>query len=164
LALSDVCYDFLVEFGEAAKKLADGVHWYSAPDYPIGYGEEIDALRRACRKAIEDPHDPEAGALLLRLAASVMRYHDTPPGISDEQKRQEEMAALIWLLQSGTDAAEASAVPAVVESIVHEGPTTEAAATKVKGILPKLGKATYDTAVKIISDIGSATVKKMLGL
>jgi hypothetical protein len=31
-------------------------------------------------------------------------------------------------------------------------------------MLAKLGKSTYDVAIKIISDIGSATVKKMLGL
>jgi len=30
--------------------------------------------------------------------------------------------------------------------------------------LSRLGKPSYDVAIKIISDIGSATVKKMLGL
>ncbi len=32
----------------AARKLAEEVHRYSAPDRPLRYGEEIDALRRAC--------------------------------------------------------------------------------------------------------------------
>jgi hypothetical protein len=31
-------------------------------------------------------------------------------------------------------------------------------------MLSKVGKSTYNIAIKIISDIGSATVKKMLGL
>jgi hypothetical protein len=31
-------------------------------------------------------------------------------------------------------------------------------------MLPKLGKSAYDIAVKIIGDIGSATVKKILGI
>jgi len=93
-----------------------------------------------------------------------MRYHDAPPGASEEPKRQEEMTALIRLLQSGLDAREASTVPAVVENIVREGPSTAGAVSSLKSMLPKLGKATYDTAVKIISDIASASVKKMLGL
>ena len=80
MALSDACFDFLEAVGGAARKLADEAHWYSAPDNPLRYGEEIDALRRACMVVAEAPYDPEAGVRLLRLAASVMRHHDTPPG------------------------------------------------------------------------------------
>jgi hypothetical protein len=38
------------------------------------------------------------------------------------------------------------------------------ASERFKTMLSKLGKSAYEVAIKIISDIGSATVKKMLGL
>jgi hypothetical protein len=46
MALSDSCFDFLRATADAAEELAVAVHRYSAPDYPIPYGIEIDALRR----------------------------------------------------------------------------------------------------------------------
>jgi hypothetical protein len=33
---------------DAAETLAAAVYHYAAPDYPVPYGVEIDALRRAC--------------------------------------------------------------------------------------------------------------------
>jgi hypothetical protein len=41
---------------------------------------------------------------------------------------------------------------------------TPLAAEGLKAMLSKLGKSAYDVAIKIISDIGSATVRKMLDL
>ncbi len=73
MALSDSCFDFLEAVSEAARKLADEAHWYSAPDNPLWYGEEIDAVRRTCMAVVETSYDPETGMRLLRLAASVMR-------------------------------------------------------------------------------------------
>lgn len=40
----------------------------------------------------------------------------------------------------------------------------EKAAAKVAMVLKRLSSSTYEVAVKMITDIGSATVKKMLGL
>ena len=77
--LSDACFEFLYSVGEAAGILAKAVHHYSEPDGPFGYGAEIDTLRRACAAVKERPYDAEAAAVLLRLAASVMTFHDTPP-------------------------------------------------------------------------------------
>src|SRR4051812_48948056 len=78
--LSDSCSEFLTTFGEAARKLATETHWYADPDSPFRYGQEIDALRRACVDVADDPQNVEAGASLLRLALLVMRFHDTPLG------------------------------------------------------------------------------------
>ena len=38
------------------------------------------------------------------------------------------------------------------------------AASRIAVVSKRLGSPTYDVAVKIITDIGSAMVKKMLGL
>ncbi|KAA1053109.1 hypothetical protein [Azospirillum argentinense] len=78
MALSDACSEFVSEVDEAARRLAAAVHWYAAPGMPLSYGEEIDALRRACAKVDASPLDPEALAELLRLAVAVLRYLDTP--------------------------------------------------------------------------------------
>ena len=40
----------------------------------------------------------------------------------------------------------------------------DAPASRIAIILKRLGSSTYDVAIKIITDIGSATGKKMLGL
>ncbi len=51
-----------------------------------------------------------------------------------------------------------------VGKIVNETPLTEQATKRLAALLPRLGKATHDAAIKINTDIGSATAKKMLGL
>jgi hypothetical protein len=77
MALSDSCFEFLHAGSTAADELARNVHHYSDPQGAFVYGWEIDALRRACAAAAETPDDPEAGAGLLRLAATVMAFHDS---------------------------------------------------------------------------------------
>jgi hypothetical protein len=80
MSLSDACSDFVGATTRAAEELGKFVHYYSAPDYPIAYGAEIDALRRACLAVKQSPpYDPEAFAGLFRLAVSVMTFHDAPP-------------------------------------------------------------------------------------
>ena len=100
----------------------------------------------------------------LRLAASVMRCHDTPPGVPESSERRAELATLIRLMQADLDAEDASAVPSIVENVVSETPFTERAARNLNALLPKLGRAAYDMAIKVITDVGSATAKKILGL
>src|SRR5690242_9725539 len=75
-----------------------------------------------------------------------------------------EMAKLVLVLRSGLDTADAEGVEALVENIARDTPFTQNAAARLKGMLPKLGKSAYDIAVKIISDIASETVKKIMGL
>jgi hypothetical protein len=164
MALSDSCFDFLQAVSTAAADLARDVHHYSAPDSPIAYGSEIDALRRACAAVTGAPYDPETGARLLRLAASVMAFHDTPPETQEASTREADMRKLVRLLQDALDGDDAAAVPSVVENVVTETGYTRRAADRLNVMLPKLGKSAYDVAIKIISDIGSATVKKLLGL
>jgi hypothetical protein len=41
---------------------------------------------------------------------------------------------------------------------------TEKAAGRLQTILNKVGKATYDIAIKVISDLASETAKKVFGL
>ena len=95
MALSDACSEFLEAVRVAAEGLAKNTERCAPPDYPIHYGVEVDALRRACADVVESPDDPEAGAHLLRLAASVMRYHATPSGMPELAERQAEMTSLI---------------------------------------------------------------------
>jgi hypothetical protein len=95
MALSDACFEFLQATADAAEVLAGAVHHYSDPDYPIPYGGEIDALRRACAAVKERPYDPASGADLLRLAATAMTFHDTPPDAPERQYREVEMKKLI---------------------------------------------------------------------
>jgi hypothetical protein len=78
--------------------------------------------------------------------------------------RQAAIASAIEVLQIdliGQDAAEAAEL---VNAVAIDTPRTEISALKLKRLLPKLGKATYDVAVKVISDIASETAKKTLGL
>jgi hypothetical protein len=164
MALSDSCFEFMQATADAAEALAAAVHHYAAPGYPIPYGTEIDALRRACAAVKERPYDPASGAELLRLASSVMIFHDTPPDTPEHLHREVEMKKLVRLLQETLDGNDGAAVPTVVQNVVVETRFTSQAAERLKTMLPKLGKSTYDVAIKIISDIGSATVKKMLGL
>lgn len=164
MALSDSCFEFMQATADAADALAVAVHHYATPDYPIPYGPEIDALRRACAAVKERPFDPEAGIELLRLAASVMTFHDTPPETPTSLTREVEMKKLISLLQATLDHKDQVAVPAIIENVVVETRFTAQAAERLKIMLPKLGKSAYDIAIKIIGDIGSETVKKILGL
>lgn len=164
MALSDACFDFLDTVAAAAEELAHSVHHYAHPNNPLDYGSEIDALRQACAAVARTPYDGQAGARLLRLAAAVMLYHDTTPGGADLAKRQAEMKKLIRLLHSELDGEDEESIAAVVSNVVVETRYTKRAAERLKEMLPKLGKSTYDVVIKIIGDIGSATVKKLLGL
>src|SRR5438874_2614573 len=120
MALSDECCEFLHSVSEAAEKLARGVHYYSDPQYPIPYGMEIDALRQACAAVAQTPYDPEAGARLLRLASTVMAFHDTPPGTEQSSIRESEMRRLVRLLQTELDGEDAATITAVVSNVVAE--------------------------------------------
>jgi hypothetical protein len=164
MALSDACSNFLQATAEAAEVLAEVVHHYSSPDYPIPYGTEIDALRRACLAVRERPYDPEAAAGLFRLATTVMAFHDTPPDTPESAHRETEMKRLVRLLEEPLDNPDRAAVPAVVRNVLVETRFTPLAAERFKAMLSGLSKPAYDVAIKIISDIGSATIKKMLGL
>jgi len=164
MTLSDACFEFLEAVRVAAGELAEAVHWYSTPDAPIPYGEEIDALRRACLAMVDSPYDAETGAQLLRLAESVMRYHDTPPAPLKSLEHQAKVKTLVGLLQSGVDPLDTSAIPYIVEHLVSETPFTERAVKRLRAILPTLAQPIYDKVADIIDDVGSATVKKELGL
>jgi len=164
MALSDSCFEFLHSVGEAAAQLGREVHWYSDPENPIQYGAEIDALRRACVAAGEAPYDAEALVRVVHLAMSIMRYHDTPPGAEMEAERRTQLKKLVRTIQAELSPEDAAAVQAVVDQVVVETPFAKQAGERLKWMLSKLGKPAYDTAIKIIGDIGSATVKRMLGL
>jgi hypothetical protein len=164
MALSDACSEFLQATRDAAEALAAAVHHYAAPNCPIPYGREIDALRCACAAVRERPYDPASGADLLRLAASVMTFHDTPPDTPEHRHREAEMKKLVSLLQENLDSNDGVGVAAVVGNVVAETKFTPQASERLKTMLSKLGKSAYEIAIKIISDIGSATAKKMLGL
>ncbi|HEY1983350.1 MAG TPA: DUF2321 domain-containing protein [Xanthobacteraceae bacterium] len=164
MALSDVCFEFLQAVSSAAEELAQGVHHYSDPESPIRYGLEIDALRRACGAVKDAPYDPEAKIRLLRLTSSIMAFHDTPPDDDPKDSRQAAMTKLIRILEAELGDDDATAVPALVGNVVAETGYTRSATERLKVMLPKFGKSSYEIVIKIISDIGSATAKKILGL
>src|ERR1700752_2508672 len=118
MALSDACFEFLQANAKAAEELATAVHHYATPGYPITYGIEIDALRQACLTVRERPYDAEAGAELLRLAASVMTFHDAAPFEPERIRREAEMNKLIRkLLEEPLQADDKAAVPATIQNI-----------------------------------------------
>ena len=96
-----------------------------------------------------------------RVCDALSRY---AAGVPESSERRAELATLIRLMQADLDAEDASAVPSIVENVVSETPFTERAARNLIALLPKLGRAAYDMAIKLITDIGPATVKKILGL
>jgi hypothetical protein len=164
MALSDSCFEFLEAVQEAASKLAEEAHHYSAPAFVSTYGTEVDALRRAAAIVAEHPYDHEAGSRLIRLAVKIGKYHDTVPGHPAEAENKKEMLELVRLLQSELTGEDVDAVPAVVENIVTESRYTEPATIRLKAMLGKLGKSSYDVAIKIIGDVGSSVAKRMLGM
>lgn len=164
MALSDACFEFLNSICEAAEVLSKAVHYNSNPANAKKYGAEIDSLRRSCAAMADSPYDPDVGARLIRMAGSIITYQDTPPGTAASAEREGELKKLIRLLEEVVGDDEASAVAAVVANVAVETPFTESAAKRLKRLLPKLGKSAYEVAIKIISDVGSATAKKILGL
>ena len=161
MALSDVCFDFTQAIVAASKRLQEDADWYV--DSVLNYGEELQALRKACLDVQTEPWNPESAVVLIRLATSVMKYHDTPPGNPDENKRRSEMDHLIILLKENLSEADATEVKTLLPDVVGDNPSTTKAAMRLKAILSKLGKGTYDVAIKVISDIASETAKKIFG-
>jgi Uncharacterized protein conserved in bacteria (DUF2321) len=131
---------------------------------PFRYGEELDALLRACGDVQVEPWNDEAAIRLIRLAGSIMSYYDTIPGSSDESARLDRMDALVRIVRSDLGEAEANKVAALVSDLTSDTPKAESAALKLKPILLRLGKVSYDVAIRIISDVASETVKKMFHL
>jgi hypothetical protein len=78
--------------------------------------------------------------------------------------RQSSIATAIEVVQMGLQGQEAADAAELVKDIAIETPRTQIAALKLKRLLPKLGKATYDVAIRVISDVASETAKKTLGL
>ena len=131
---------------------------------PFRYGDEIDAILSACRDVQTEPWNEEAAIRLIRLAGSILNYHDAPPGSSDEAARLERMNALVRIVRSDLGDAEATEVAALVPDLTSDTAQAESAALRLKPILMRLGKVGYDVAVKIITDVASEVVKKTIGL
>ncbi len=76
----------------------------------------------------------------------------------------EEMRQLVRAMQRELTGSDAEAVPYLIRDITSESPEGERAAGRLKEMLPKLGKASYDLAVKVIGDVASSAAKKILGM
>jgi hypothetical protein len=84
MTLADACSDFVAGYKTESEQkpwleeLLEHLDWYSKRgwDYPTHRGSEIDALRRACKRALARPNDEEALLWLLVLANCVRQYHD----------------------------------------------------------------------------------------
>lgn len=160
--LSDACFEFLASLRTSAQILAEASARYI--DSPLGYGEELYALLRACDDVQTRPWNEEAAIRLVRLAGSILSYHDTSPGSPDQSTRLDRMNALIRIFRSDLGDAEADEVATLLPALTSDTPQAETAALKLKPLLLRLGKVGYDLAIKIISDVASATVMKILGL
>jgi hypothetical protein len=154
---------FLAAVAEAADELAQK-RTLPAPDYPIVYGPEIDALRRTAAIVRDHPYDAEAGARLMKLASTIGRALDTAPGSPELDAKYKAVDDLIRTLMSEVHGEEASSLPSIIENVTKDTPYTEKAAGRLKEILAKVGKSTYETAVKVIADVGTAAAKKWMGL
>ena len=111
-----------------------------------------------------EPWNEEAAIRLVRLAGSIVSYHDTAPGSPGESARLDRMNALVRIVRSDLGDAEANEVAALVPDLTSDTPKAESAALRLKPILLRLGKVGYDVAIKIITDVASETVKKIFHL
>jgi hypothetical protein len=164
MALSDSCFTFLTEVAQAADRLANAAHHYSAPVYPLKYGPEIDALKHAAVLFRDNPYDAAAGSRLLDLASAVGRYLDTAPDSEELPERSAKVAQLMQEMTGDLGMEESKSVTAVVENVVVDTPYTEKAAARLKEMLTKVGGATQDTAKRILAEVATAAAKKILGL
>jgi hypothetical protein len=55
-------------------------------------------------------------------------------------------------------------IQATLPDVLRETPKTQSASLKLNRLLGKLGKPTYDIALKVVTDIASETAKKTMGL
>jgi Uncharacterized protein conserved in bacteria (DUF2321) len=160
--LSDACFEFLESLREAAQALAEQSAHYA--NSPLRFGEELDALLVACGDVQARPWNEEAAIRLIRLAGSILSYHDTPPGEPTQPARLERMNALVRIVRSDLGDAAANEVATLVPDLTSDTPKAESAALRLKPILLRLGKVGYDVAIKIITDVASEVVKKTFGL
>jgi hypothetical protein len=137
--LSDSCFDFLRSLREAAGELAQASVHYSNP--PFAYGEEIDALLVACSDVQAHPWNEHAAIRLIKLASSIMTYHDTPPGSDDEPVRLERMNTLVRIVRSDLGDTEANEVATLVSDLASDTPNAESAALRLKPILLRLARS-----------------------
>ncbi len=78
--------------------------------------------------------------------------------------RQAAIASAIEVLQIELEGQDAADAAELVKAVSVETPRTQVAALRLKRLLPKIGKTTYDVAIKVVSDVASETAKKTLGL
>jgi hypothetical protein len=80
------------------------------------------------------------------------------------EAREKQMDELIRLLTKQVTGEDAESMPSVIKNVVVDTPYTEKAAVRLKEILSKVGKSTYDIAIKVIGDIATVAAKKWMGL
>ena len=73
-------------------------------------------------------------------------------------------SSTLAVLRPALDEADGIEVKRLLPDVVTDTPQTGRAAMRLQTILAKLGKATYDVAIKVVSDLASETAKKVLGL
>ena len=116
-------FEFLKSLRDAAQALVENTRPHAKT--PFRYGDEIDAILSACRDAQAEPWNEEAAIRLIRLAGSILNYHDAPPGSSGEAARLERMNALVRIVRSDLGDAEAGEVAALVPDLTPDTPKAE---------------------------------------
>ena len=74
------------------------------------------------------------------------------------------MLALVRLLREDEKVGDLDDPERLVADLRRDDAVREKAASRIAVVLKRLGSSTYEVAIKIITDIGSATVRRMLGL
>ena len=76
--------------------------------------------------------------------------------------RQAAIASAIEVLQMDLEGQDAADAADLVKAVSVETPGAEVAALKLKRLLVNLGSATYEVAIKVLSDVAAETAKKTL--
>lgn len=104
-----------------------------------------------------------AGVLILGYTTPVPSYCDNCGAVYPW--RAAAIENLKEVLREGDlsdqDVADAEAT---FPDVLRETPKTESASLKLGRVLKRLGKPTYDVAIKVVSDLASETAKKTMGL
>ncbi len=75
-------------------------------------------------------------------------------------------------IEALTDILKEGALPAedvqtfsnALPDVLRDSPKTDSASLKIKRILGKLGKDTYDIAIKVLTDVATEAARKQIGL
>jgi len=127
----------------------------------VGLDDMCVGVYAACAKIEQSSQDAQTVAALIELCQTIIDYIGTPS--PEDEPHLYRMLNLIDLLGPLPDIEKAE-IEQLVPDLIRETPRTKEAATRLKTIYESLKPTAYTVFVKVLSDILSATAKKVLGL